>query len=88
MKNGYPISIDGQVYMKDTYSVVHLDGPHTTNAVNHEINFFMRYMENESLIILDDHKTYNTKTIDWSLKKLGFERVKEGERKLIFKRST
>jgi hypothetical protein len=45
-------------------------------------------MENESLIILDDHKTYNTKTIDWSLKKLGFERIKEGERKLIFKRST
>jgi len=73
--------------MKDTYSVVHLDGPHTTNAVNDEVNFFMRHMENESLIILDDHKTYNTKTIDWSLEKLGFQRVREGERKLIFKRT-
>ena len=87
MKNGYPISIDGQMYMKDTYTVVHLDGPHTTNAVNHEINFFMRQMEDESLIILDDYKTYNTKTVDWSLEKIGFKRVKEGDRKLIYKRS-
>ena len=87
MKRGYPMSIDGQLYMKDTYAVVHLDGPHTTNAVNHEINFFMRQMEDESLIILDDYKTYNTKTVDWSLEKIGFKRVREGERKLIFKRS-
>ena len=56
MKRGYPMSIDGQLYMKDTYTVVHLDGPHTTNAVNHEINFFMRQMEDESLIVLDDYK--------------------------------
>ena len=87
MSKGYPISIDGNTYLKDKYTVVHLDGPHTTNAVNHEINFFIRQMEEESLIILDDHKTYNTKTIDWSLEKIGFKRTKEGERKLIYKRS-
>ena len=87
MSKGYPISIDGNTYLKDKYTVVHLDGPHTTNAVNNEISFFMRVMEEESLIILDDHKTYNTKTIDWSLEKIGFKRTKEGERKLIYKRS-
>lgn len=86
MKNGYPMSIDGQMYMKDTYSIVHLDGPHTTLAVNDEISFFMRRMEEESIIILDDHKTYNTQTIDWSLNKMGFKVVRKGERKLIYKR--
>ena len=86
MKNGYPMSIDGQMYMKDTYSIVHLDGPHTTLAVNDEISFFMRRMEEESIIILDDHKTYNTQTIDWSLNKMGFKIVRKGERKLIYKR--
>ena len=40
MSKGYPISIDGNTYLKDKYTVVHLDGPHTTNAVNHEISFF------------------------------------------------
>ena len=80
------MSIDGQFYMKETYTVVHLDGPHTTNAVNDEINFFIRNMEDESLIVLDDYKTYNTKTVDWSLEKIGFKRVREGERKLSFKR--
>ena len=46
----------------------------------------MRRMEDESIIILDDHKTYNTQAIDWSLNKMGFKIVREGERKLIYKR--
>jgi len=86
MKDGYPMSIDGQIYMKDSYSIVHLDGPHTTLAVNDEISFFMRRMEDESIIILDDHKTYNIQTIDWSLNKMGFKVVRKGDRKLIYKR--
>ena len=87
MKDGYPMSIDGNIYLKDTFAIVHLDGPHTTQAVNQEISFFMRRMDNNSIIILDDHKTYNTQTIDWSLTKAGFQKAREGERKLIYKRT-
>ena len=39
MKDGYPMSIDGNIYLKDTFAIVHLDGPHTTQAVNQEISF-------------------------------------------------
>ena len=87
MNKGYPLSIDGKTVYKSNYSVVHLDGPHTTEAVNKEVTFFMRHMEQESLLILDDHNEYNTKTIRWGLEKIGFEKIREGERKLIFKRS-
>jgi len=87
MKKGYPFSINGKTVYKSNYSVVHLDGPHTTEAVNQEVAFFMRHMEQESLLILDDHNEYNTKTIRWGLEKIGFEKIREGDRKLIFKRS-
>jgi|TARA_E500000178_G_C16971289_1_gene731053 hypothetical protein len=86
MKGGYPLSIDGKIEMHDKYSVVHLDGPHTTLAVEQQITFFMRYMEDESILILDDHKTFYKQSIDWCLKKVGFKVVREGDRKLIYKR--
>ena len=86
MKGGYPLSIDGKIQMHDKYSVVHLDGPHTTLAVGEQITFFMRHMEDESILILDDHKTFNKQSINWCLQKIGFEVVKEGDRKLIYKR--
>ena len=86
MKDGYPFSINGNTEYYGKYTVVHLDGPHTTLAVSQQITFFMRYMEDESIIIIDDHKLIKKNTIDWSLEKVGFEKVKEGERKIIYKR--
>jgi len=86
MKGGYPLSIDGKIQMHDKYSVVHLDGPHTTLAVGEQITFFMRHMEDESILILDDHKTFNKQSINWCLEKIGFQVVREGDRKLIYKR--
>jgi len=86
MKNGYPLSINGKTYLHDKYSVIHLDGPHTTLALNQQIQFCMRNMEDESLIIIDDHQTFNMTTINWSLQKIGFKEVRRGDRKLIYKR--
>lgn len=86
MKDGYPLSINGKTYMHDKYSVVHLDGPHTTLAVSQQVSFFIRNMEEESLIIIDDHETFNMSSITWILEKVGFKEIKRGERKLIFKR--
>ena len=45
-------------------------------------------MKNNSLLIIDDYKTMNLQSTRWFLKKISFEEVRKGERKLIFKRST
>ena len=46
----------------------------------------MKRMTDNSLIIIDDYKTMNLKTVRWFLEgKMGFKPVVEGERKLIFK---
>ena len=88
MKKGYPITINGNVYLKETYNVVHLDGPHTSEAVQNEVNFFASRMTDNSLLIIDDYKTMNLQSTRWFLQKISFEEVRKGERKLIFKRST
>ena len=87
MSEGYPFSIEGKTFLLGQYSIVHLDGPHTTVAVQKQIDFFMKRMTDNSLIIIDDYKTMNLKTVRWFLEgKMGFKPVVEGERKLIFKR--
>ena len=45
-------------------------------------------MTDNSLLIIDDHDTMNLQSVRWFLKKIAFEEVRKGERKLIFKRST
>ena len=88
MKKCYPITFNGNVYLKETYNVVHLDGPHTSEAVQNEVNFFASRMTDNSLLIIDDYKTMNLQSTRWFLQKISFEEVRKGERKLIFKRST
>ena len=87
MGEGYPFTIQGQTYLLGQYSVVHLDGPHTSQAVQKEVDFFMKRMAKNSLLIIDDYKTMNLKTVRWFLEgKMGFVPIVEQERKLIFKR--
>ena len=89
MGDGYPFSIQGQTYILGQYAIVHLDGPHTSQAVQKEVDFFMKRMTDDSLIIIDDYKTMNLKTVRWFLEgKMAFKPVVEGERKLIYKRVT
>ena len=76
------------MYLKETYNVVHLDGPHTSEAVQNEVNFFASRMTDNSLLIIDDYKTMNLQSTRWFLQKISFEEARKGERKLIFKRST
>ena len=87
MGEGYPFTIQGQTYLLGQYSVVHLDGPHTSQAGQKEVDFFMKRMAKNSLLIIDDYKTMNLKTVRWFLEgKMGFVPIVEQERKLIFKR--
>ena len=87
MGEGYPFTIQGQTYLLGQYSVVHLDGPHTSQAVQKEVDFFMKRMAKNSLLIIDDYKTMNLKTVRWFLEgKMGFVPIVEQEIKLIFKR--
>ena len=87
MGEGYPFTIQGQTYLLGQYSVVHLDGPHPSQAVQKEVDFFMKRMAKNSLLIIDDYKTMNLKTVRWFLEgKMGFVPIVEQERKLIFKR--
>ena len=87
MGDGYPFSIEGETFLFGQYAVVHLDGPHTSMAVQKEVDFFVKRMAKNSLIIIDDYKKMNLKTVRWFLEgKMKYEPVVEGESKLIFKR--
>ena len=87
MGDGYPFSIEGKTFLFGQYAVVHLDAPHTSMAVQKEVDFFVKRMAKNSLIIIDDYKTMNLKTVRWFLEgKMKYEPVVEGESKLIFKR--
>ena len=87
MDKGYPFSIDNKTAILGLYSVVHLDGPHTTEAVENEINFFMKRMADESILIIDDFNELKIQSIVSALQEVNFEAVRKGSRKLIFKRS-
>lgn len=83
--NGFPIYNEQEVIV-NTYALVHLDGPHTTEKVTEEIDFFAPRMEIGGMIIIDDiHGFYNYSQIkDILVKKYNFGLVAEGIRKASY----
>jgi hypothetical protein len=63
------------------YSLVFFDGPHSTEAVIKETNFFIERAVNGSIFVYDDIKAYNHSEIENTLFKNGFSLLKYGTNK-------
>ena len=82
-KDGYPIYNENKMKINH-YDLVHLDGPHDTENVIKEANFFMDRAPNQQFIVMDDCQTYDLKKIEEHCKTKQFNLVYEGERKAVF----
>lgn len=76
----------------DKYSFVHLDGPHSVEAINHEIDWFAERMDAGAILAIDDI-TEDFLPLDEVELHMGineenglFERVVKGMKKALYKR--
>ena len=56
MGDGHQLGLFNNMMLFGLYKVVHFDGPHTTEAVLQELNFFIPRSETKALFIIDDYK--------------------------------
>jgi len=82
-KDGYPV-YDENKKLLTMYEVVHFDGPHTTEAVMNEVNFFLQRRPKQCVYIFDDIDTFKIDTIGNHLVGLGFKEIIRGVRKAVY----
>jgi hypothetical protein len=71
--------------VNNEYALVHLDGPHTTNKLLEELEFFCKRVNNNGMIVLDDIKEYyNYELIKNYLYENDFELFEESHIKASF----
>ena len=68
------------------YKVVHFDGPHTTDAVIQELNFFIPRSETKALFIIDDFKDLKMGIVDMLLKTYNFNVAAKGDNKIVYQK--
>jgi hypothetical protein len=66
------------------YETVHFDGPHDTESVMNEVNFFLERRPKQCVYIFDDIDTHDIDRIGEHLIWNGFKEIKKGNRKIIF----
>ena len=86
MGDGHQLGLFNNMMLFGLYKVVHFDGPHTTEAVIQELNFFIPRSETKSLFIIDDFKDLKMGIVDMLLKTYNFKVVEEGENKIIYQK--
>jgi hypothetical protein len=70
--------------MLTQYEVVHFDGPHDTDSVMKEVNFFVERKPKQCVYIFDDIDTHDIDKIGKHLIWNGFKEFKKGERKAVY----
>ena len=86
MGDGHQLGLFNNMMLFGLYKVVHFDGPHTTDAVIQELNFFIHRSETKALFIIDDYKDLRMGIVDMLLLTYNFKVVEEGENKIIFQK--
>ena len=81
--DGYPI-YDFEKKLLTQYEVVHFDGPHDTESVMNEVNFFLERKPKQCVYIFDDIDTHDIDKIGEHLIWNGFKEFKKGKRKAVF----
>ena len=86
MGDGHQLGLFNNIMLFGLYKVVHFDGPHTTEAVLQELNFFIPRSETKALFIIDDYKDLRMGIVDMLLLTYNFKVVEEGENKIIYQK--
>jgi hypothetical protein len=81
--DGYPV-YDHEKKLLTQYETVHFDGPHDTESVMNEVNFFLERRPKQCVYIFDDIDTHDIDRIGEHLIWNGFKEIKKGNRKIIF----
>jgi len=81
--DGYPIYNENKILLKE-YETVHFDGPHDTESVMNEVNFFLERKPKQCVYIFDDIDTHDIDKIGEHLIWNGFKEFKKGERKAVY----
>ncbi len=82
-----PTYVDKQIIQETHYCMVHLDGPHSSEPVNIEVDFFAPRMRSGAMMVCDDTNLYDHWGIsDPHILKSGFELYKTGQRKAVYRR--
>tara|TARA_Y100001937_G_scaffold61342_1_gene84035 strand:+ start:4774 stop:5373 length:600 start_codon:yes stop_codon:yes gene_type:complete len=86
MGEGHQFSVNGNLMLFGLYKVVHFDGPHTTEALLNELNFFIPRAETEAIFIIDDYPQLRMGIVDMLLKTYNFREAEKGENKIIYQK--
>ena len=81
--DGYPIYNENKILLKE-YETVHFDGPHDTESVMKEVEFFIVRKPKQCVYIFDDIDTHDIDRIGKYLIDNGFKEFKKGERKAVY----
>ena len=81
--DGYPIYNENKI-MLTQYETVHFDGPHDTESVMKEVEFFIARKPKQCVYIFDDIDTHDIDRIGEHLIWNGFKEFKKGERKAVY----
>jgi hypothetical protein len=81
--DGYPV-YDNEKKLLTQYEMVHFDGPHDTQSVMKEVNFFLDRKPKQCVYVFDDIDTHDIDRIGEHLIWNGFKEIKKGNRKIVF----
>jgi hypothetical protein len=81
--DGYPI-YNYEKKLLTQYETVHFDGPHDTESVMKEVNFFLDRRPKQCVYIFDDIDTHDIDKIGKHLIWNGFKQFKKGNRKAVY----
>jgi hypothetical protein len=81
--DGYPV-YDFEKKLLTKYETVHFDGPHDTESVMKEVDFFLNRRPEQCVYIFDDIDTHDIDKIGEHLIWNGFKEFKKGKRKAVF----
>lgn len=84
--DGYP-TYDKSKTLHPTYSFVHFDGPHTTEAVKEEMEFFINRITPGGMLVFDDINLYRHQEVeDWFMSQGRFVPFQKGIRKASYRK--
>lgn len=70
------------------YSLVHFDGPHDTEIIASEIDFFASRMVEQAMWVFDDTQDYNHNSLEPKILHAGFGRLQVGiSRKVVYQKN-
>lgn len=81
--DGYPVYNENKKLLT-AYEIVHFDGPHDTESVMKEVNFFLERRPKQCVYIFDDIDNFKIDMVSKHLIQLGFKEIKKGARKAIY----